>query len=142
MKQEVSNESREIFKRVGMALIIFGAIDIAVMVYCIAHRINYSSSFNVFAVLAGVYVWKGHPWWVKWVTRVAAFFVAAFCAIALISPFIFPVDLAPIELHLHPIETLATAIGAIGTIVFLIVRPAGRTLLEVRVLYTPGKGEC
>jgi hypothetical protein len=25
---------------------------------------------------------------------------------------------------------------------FLFVRPAGRTYLEVRVLYTPGKGKC
>jgi len=25
---------------------------------------------------------------------------------------------------------------------FFVVRPAGRTLLEVKVLYTPGKGKC
>jgi len=25
---------------------------------------------------------------------------------------------------------------------FLLVRPAGRTYLEVEVLYTPGKGKC
>jgi hypothetical protein len=25
---------------------------------------------------------------------------------------------------------------------FFLVRPAGRTLLEVKVLYTPGKGKC
>jgi len=25
---------------------------------------------------------------------------------------------------------------------FLLVRPAGRTHLEVKVLYTPGKGKC
>ena len=25
---------------------------------------------------------------------------------------------------------------------FLLVRPAGRTYLEVKVLYTPGKGKC
>jgi hypothetical protein len=25
---------------------------------------------------------------------------------------------------------------------FFLVRPAGRTYLEVKVLYTPGKGKC
>jgi hypothetical protein len=106
LKPQSQDACRRILKRVGAALIIFGAIDIAVMAYCIAHRVNYSSSFNVFAVLAGVYIWKGHPWWVKWVTRVAAFYVAAFCAIALVFPFMFPVDLAFAQLRIHPSSAL------------------------------------
>ena len=66
---EITGEARMILRRVGLALIVFGLLDIGVMVYCIANGVNYSSSFNVFAVLAGTYVRRGHPWWVKWTTR-------------------------------------------------------------------------
>jgi hypothetical protein len=50
---EITEEARIILRRVGLALIVFGMLDIAVMIYCIANAVSYSSSFNVFAVLAG-----------------------------------------------------------------------------------------
>jgi hypothetical protein len=53
----------------GLARSGFGAVDIGVRFYCFAHQSAYSSNFNVFAVLAGAYVRKGHPWWVEWVSR-------------------------------------------------------------------------
>jgi hypothetical protein len=39
--------------------------------------------------------------------------------------------------YLGPPASLRNQIG-----LFLLVRPAGRTHLEVKVLYTPGKGKC
>ena len=69
---EITGEARTILRRVGLVLIAFGMLDIGVMIYCIANAINYSSSFNVFAVIAGIYVGRGHPWWVKWTTRASA----------------------------------------------------------------------
>lgn len=46
-------------KRVGIVLIAVGLVDIAYMVYCIAHGISYSSSLNVFALIAGVCLYRG-----------------------------------------------------------------------------------
>ena len=51
MKPQATDDCRTVLKRVGVALIVFGAIDIGVMMYCIAHQISYSSSFNLFAVI-------------------------------------------------------------------------------------------
>jgi len=52
MAEIVENACRTILRRVGISLIAFGLFDVGVMVYCIINRINYCSSFNVFAVLA------------------------------------------------------------------------------------------
>lgn len=42
--------------RTGKVLITVGVIDIGVMIYCIANEISYSSSFNIFAVIAGFFL--------------------------------------------------------------------------------------
>jgi hypothetical protein len=84
------------------------------MASCIAHKVSYSSSFDIFAMISGVYVWKGHPWYVKWVTRAAAFYVAGFCTVALAAPLIFSPRLGLLEVHLHPWETIGGAISTIG----------------------------
>lgn len=117
---QVPDDCRVILKRVGVALITFGVIDMAVMAYCIAHRLSYSSSFNVFAVLAGFYVWKGHPWYVKWVPRVAGFYVGAFCVVALMVPFIVPLELVFAGLRLHPVIIIGSTVATLGAIAFLI----------------------
>jgi hypothetical protein len=36
-----------ILKRAGRVLIVVGALDIGLMIYCIVHGIPYSSSFNM-----------------------------------------------------------------------------------------------
>ena len=48
---EIPDEARRILDRVGLALIVFGLLDMGVMIYCIVNSVNYSSSFNLFAVL-------------------------------------------------------------------------------------------
>jgi hypothetical protein len=117
---EIPEEARIILRRVGLALIVFGLLDIGVMIYCISNRVNYSSSFNVFAVLAGIYVWRGHPWWVKWTTRAAGFYAAAFCMVVPIFPFLFPTDLGALEFRLHPVGVIAGTIASIGVIALLV----------------------
>lgn len=47
------------FKKAGIVLLIIGIIDVGIMAYCIANKISYSSSFNIFAVIAGVFLIKG-----------------------------------------------------------------------------------
>jgi hypothetical protein len=117
---EISDEARRILHRVGLALIVFGLLDIGVMIYCIVNSVNYSSSFNIFAVLAGVYVWRGHPWWVKWTTRAAGFYAAAFCMIVPTAPFLFPMDLAALGFRLHPVAAVAETMAICGVIALLV----------------------
>jgi hypothetical protein len=40
-------------------LAVIGLIEIAVMIYCIVNRISCSSSFNMFAVIAGMLLMRG-----------------------------------------------------------------------------------
>ena len=117
---EITDEARMILRRVGLALIVFGLLDIGVMIYCIASGVSYSSSFNVFAVLAGIYVQRGHPWWVKWTTRAAGFYAAAFCMIIPIAAFLFPRDLGALEFRLHPVGVIAGTVASISVIALLI----------------------
>ena len=117
---EITDEARTILRRVGLALIVFGLLDIGVMIYCIANTVSYSSSFNVFAVFAGIYVWRGHPWWVKWTMRAAGFYAAAFCMIVLVVPFLFPTDLGTLEFRLHPVGMIAATVASIGVIALLV----------------------
>jgi hypothetical protein len=111
LKPEISNEVRQILHRVGLALIIFGLLDIGLMIYCIVNGVSYSSSFNIFAAISGIYLWRGHPWYVKWVTRAAGFYAAAFCAMIPMAPFLFPVDLGVLELRLHPAGVIVGTAG-------------------------------
>jgi len=117
---EISDEARRILDRVGLALILFGLLDIGVMIYCIVHSVNYSSSFNLFAVLAGVYVRRGHPWWVKWTTRAAGFYAAAFCTMVPMFAVLLPMDFVAIELRLHPVGVIAGTTASIAVIALLV----------------------
>lgn len=139
----IPDEARTTLHRVGLALLIFGLLDIGVMIYCLVNGVGYSSSFNIFAVISGIYLWRGHPWYVKWVTRAAGFYAAAFCTLILVVPFIFPIDLGALEVRLHPIYAIVGAAATAGVVMFLIW--VYRELRQAPVLetytaagYTPG----
>jgi hypothetical protein len=117
---EIPGEARRILHRVGLSLFAFGLLDIGMMIYCLANDVRYSSSFNIFAVICGIYLWRGHPWYVKWVTRAAGFYAAAFCTVVLVVPFIIPMDLGALELRLHPADAIVSAVVTIGVVMFLI----------------------
>lgn len=133
----ITDDAWVILHRAGIALIVFGLLDVGLMIYCIANEVNYSSSFNIFAVLAGIFVWRGHPWWVKWTTRAAGFYAAAFCMMIPIAPFLFPADLGALEFRLHPVGAIAGTIASIGVLALLVW--VYRELRQAPVLtaYTP-----
>lgn len=72
-------EHRAVLKRVGLVLVAVGLADVAVMIYCIATRQSYSSSINVFAVAAGVFLIRG--------SLAAAHWVACFSAEVFSDPY-------------------------------------------------------
>ena len=46
-------------KRVGTVLVAVGLLDIGVMVYCVMNGISYTSSFNIAAVIGGIFLRRG-----------------------------------------------------------------------------------
>ena len=94
-------------KRVGWALVALGLVDIAYMAYCIMHAQNYSSSLNIFAVIAGAFLINGHLGAARIVTWWSAFLFTGFtggilACLVLMKPF----DLWLAEFHLRPGSTL------------------------------------
>lgn len=63
----------KILRRVGWLLVVVGALDIGVMIYCITNQIAYSSSLNVFAVVAGIFLLRGSLEAVRYVAWFSAF---------------------------------------------------------------------
>jgi hypothetical protein len=119
MAETVENVRREILKRVGIALIVFGLFDVGVMIYCVINRINYSSSFNILAVLGGTFVWRGYPWAVRWARRASGFFLGAFIVAIIASPLLFPIDLGVREMRAHPLEAVGLTIYSLGALAVL-----------------------
>lgn len=96
------NEHLPILKRVGKALIIVGLVDIGVMIYCIANGISYSSSFNIFAVIAGFFLLRGSLRAATIVTWFAALFVVMLVGLPLAYPFVQPLELTWLQMRLYP----------------------------------------
>lgn len=93
---------RTILRRVGWVLIVGGLIDIGFMVYCIVNRTSYSSSFSIFAVIAGIFLLKGSLKVTRIISMFMAFFIAAFVGVLVILPFLLPFDLLLISMKLAP----------------------------------------
>lgn len=94
-------------KRVGAVLIITGVLDIGVMIYCILNGISYSSSLNVFALIAGILLHRGNLATVRVVTWFAALFATAFGVFLLLMPFLQPPALWLLQIRMHFAEVLS-----------------------------------
>ncbi len=99
-------EINHTFRKTGIVLLVIGIIDIAVMIYCISNKISYSSSFNVFAVIAGFLLIKGSVKTARIVRWVSAFFIVAFCGMIILYPFTYPIDLITLQIKLNPVGIL------------------------------------
>jgi len=121
-----------ILKRVGTILVVVGLIDIAVMIYCIANRISYSSSFNIFAVVAGVFLLRGSLRAASIVRWFSVFMLAAFLASILAWPFMQPVNLTLTQLRLNPGSSLATVafMAFVLGLLFWLARELGRKPIQ------------
>lgn len=93
--------------RVGTVLIIIGLLDISVMTYCALNGIGYSSSLNIFAVIAGILLRRGNLATVRAVTWFAALFATAFGVFVLSMPFLQPPALWLLQIRMHSAEVLS-----------------------------------
>jgi hypothetical protein len=96
-----------ILKRVGAVLIIVGILGICWMIYCIENRISYFSSFNIFALIAGFFLYRGSLRAASVVRRVAAFVLSGATPMLIFGlPLVYPPPLALLEIRLAPVILL------------------------------------
>lgn len=102
------------FKKVGITLLVIGGVDILVMIYCIINEIGYSSIFNIFSLIAGIFLIKGSIKTARIVRWSSVFFfimiIGAVVGISLIMPF----DLLKLQIKLN-------AWSAVGLFLFLLI---------------------
>ena len=113
------NDHEAILKKVGRALIVVGLIDIAFMLYCITNEISYSSSFNIFAVIAGIFLYRGGLQTAKIVNFFSAFFLTGMGGFIFIFPLFIPPDLLLTQIRLNPLNSAGYFLFSI--IVFLLL---------------------
>ena len=98
---------RPILYKVGWVLICVGLVDIGIKVYCIYAQTGYSSSFNIFAVIAAIFLFRGSLKAARIVSWFAAFFIAAFTGILIVMPFLLPFDLLLAYIRFIPTRSFA-----------------------------------
>ena len=118
------------FRAAGVALIIIGVIDIGVMAYCIANKISYSSSFNIFAVIAGSLLIKGGVKTARAVRWFSSFLAVAFFGLLLVTPVTTPIGLLLTQFKVN-------AFSMVGSFVFGLAL-VGILVWVHRQLSTPG----
>jgi len=83
----------DVLRRVGNVLIVVGLVDIAWMIHVISSGQNYSSSLNIFAVVAGFLLRRQSLRTARAVTSFAAFLFSGFVGTLVSLPIMFPLDL-------------------------------------------------
>lgn len=116
-----------ILKRVGGVLLVVGLIDIGVMIYCAVNRISYSSSFNVFAVIAGIFLLRGSLGAASIVRWFAVFLLAAMISFTASWPLLQPVDLTLVQIRLNPgaFTTMAALMVFLLALLAWVIRQLG-----------------
>ena len=125
------NNYRHALKKVGLALIIVGSIDIAIMIYCIINMISYSSSFNIFAVVAGILIYRGGLKTTLLVSWMSAFLISGIFGVILIIPAFIPFDLITTYLRLSPASLVGPIFFGAMFFVFLLWIYKSLTALDI-----------
>ena len=110
------------FKKAGIVLLIVGIIDIAFMVYAIANKVSYSSSFNIFAVIVGILLLRGSARTARVVRWFSIFLTVAFVGVLIVVPLATPLDLLVTQWKLHTAQSLGSIVfglAAIGLIIWV-----------------------
>ncbi len=110
------------FKKAGLALLIVGIIDIAVMVYCYLNEITYASSFFIFALIAGALLVRGGVKTARVVRWLSAFFAMAFIGLLIAMPVTLPFDLLLTQLKLDALSIvgpLALGFIIVGVLIWV-----------------------
>lgn len=113
------NDYRRSLRVVGIVLIVVGFLDVGWMIYCIANSESYSSSFNIFAVIAGILLVRGGLRTARVVAFFSAFMLSSSIGLLLILPWIMPFDLMIAYLRVYPASFGSYLLLAIFILVLL-----------------------
>lgn len=143
-----------ILQRVGWVLLVLGLIDMSVMAYCIFRGISYSSSFNIFAVIAGIFLLKGSLRAASIVRWLAVLMFSGSMVAIFVFPFFQPLGLTWTYMRLYPVSSfwsVAVFIFFCGMLYWLIRElgrepihlarnVTGRKLRDIRIPFILGAG--
>ncbi len=129
-----------ILDRVGWVLIAVGIIDIGFMIYCIAQKQSYSSSFNIFSLIAGIFLVRGSLRAASLVRRFGMFMLTGMLGILVAFPFLEPFGLIVEVARLYPAAFITTSVfAAFGLgLLFWVVRELGKEPVQA-ALATSGQ---
>jgi hypothetical protein len=124
---------RFILRRVGWVLVAIGLLDIGWMIYSVIHGMSYSSSLNIFAVIAGVLLIRGGlktAGIVRWLALLA---VSALVTVAVVLPFLQPIGLwlAEIRFHTSSVVTSIVVMVVIAIVLYWVARELGREPVQI-----------
>jgi hypothetical protein len=125
-----------ILKRVGLVLVIVGLLDIGQMIYCIVHGINYSSSLNIFAVIAGIFLIRGSLRTAGHVLWYATFGLTAFCILLAVWPLFLSPRLVGTAVRLYPLWSLISLVfvtAVLGLFYWVVSQLGSESVLAARV---------
>lgn len=111
---------RIVLRRVGTAFILYGLLDIGMMAYCIWQGQSYSSSFNVFAVIAGLLIRRGSLRVARWAAWFNAFFAGATLIVFPLMIYMVPFDFVAAAFRFAPTNALVFTLYPLISICFLV----------------------
>ncbi len=94
------------FKKIGWVLLVLGIIDLAILIFCLFTERYYSSNFNVFAIVPGLFLLRGSVKTariLRWFSPFAVLIASGFFTITTISK---PLDLILAQVMLNTFVTL------------------------------------
>jgi hypothetical protein len=103
-----------ILRRTGRVLLVIGVVDIAVLVACMAQGIPYPSSFNIVAVVGGIFLLRGSLRAATLVRRLSLSMLSLLGALVLLSPVLQPPSLTLAMARTHTGLALLAAVSAVA----------------------------
>ena len=108
-----------VMRRAGLALAGIGLLDIASCFVSLARGESYSSSLNIFALVAGILVYRGNASAAKFVVSGLSFLLGGFLLLPVVMPVLMPVRLLWLQLRLSPwplLQTLAFYVALLAVL--------------------------
>ena len=112
-------EKNSTFLKVGRVLVIVGILDICLMIWAISTQHGYSSSLNIFAVIAGILLIKGSIKTARIVRWFSAFFLTIIPVMLVSYPITTPFALLAIQIKTNITTILLTLPFTLLMIYFL-----------------------
>ncbi len=132
-----NQDHRAVLRRVGAVLIVVGFLDIGFMIYCITNGLNYSSSLNIFAVVAGIFLYRGNLTAARIVTWFLAFLLSGLgLAFFIVFPLMQPLDLWATQFLLSPasvLSSLSIGLVSLSLLFWVYLQLRSESVLEARV---------